>query len=292
MSNGEILARVKATLKGNFWRAVLIAMIVGALPVLLDFILSSLGLGGSAMSLFSSNNVTVSQAVVPFLIQALVSFVVWMLATILVVGEKWSYLEMVDSGDLEIKRVFESFAKRPGRNIWHNILQAIFIFLWTVVGYFILGLLFGLINWFTISSADIGTWAMVAIGIISFIVFIITAVIWPLIVNLWYILSEYVLYDDFNLSASQALKASKHLMKRNKWALFTLGVRIYLPLILLSIALPIVIIALFFIIQEQYWIVAVLAFLVIIGLMIYSILVGIRWKAALAVFYRQAYDFD
>jgi len=126
----------------------------------------------------------------------------------------------------------------------------------------------------------------VFLGIVFIVISALALLIWSIIIQYWFILSEFILYDSPDISANRALKTSRSLMKNNKWQLFTLTVRVYLPFILLSIILPIIMLVLALIIQEPALLVGLLNLLLSLGYFIFAFVIHIRWKGSLAVFYR------
>lgn len=290
MTNREIFDRVKGYLLGNLWRAVAIMIIIAIIPGLVNSIVGGVLFGNFVGQTANTAGFTFDQFLGPLVLQGLVIFITWVIASLLTIGEKWAYVEMIDSDLLEIPTIFKSFTKRPGRNIWHNILQYLLIFLWTALGIIGAGavilLVIGVIN----NYIELTLGSLILTAIIAFLIFAVAAVIWSIAVQFWFVLSEFVLYDEPAFSAYQALRTSRQLMKGHKWQLLRLAVRIFLPLIFLTIALPVVLVLFVFIIQDSIWLLGLIAFLSIIGIVIYSLLVNIRWKAALAIFYRTLTD--
>jgi len=289
MRNSEIVARAKNYTKRNFWPAVLITLVVAAIPFLLNFIV---GISGTTLStlFFQPNQLTTdnifSQLLGLISFQGIILMITWIVTSLLVIGEKWAYLEMVDTDRLSLPTVFKSFTNRLGRNIWHNILQVILMFFWMMLG--ILGLiLLGFLGSWLLAEYNGGTLGLYAlIGTVFTVLSTLAFVIWSIVVRYWFILSEFILYDSPDMSAYQALKASRHLMKSNKWRLFTLGVRVYLPLLLAFIVMVILMLVLTLIVQEPALLVSVLYLLLSLGFFVYAFVINIRWQGALAVFYR------
>jgi len=289
MRNKEIVARAKSYTNRNFWRAVVMAIVVAAIPFLLNIVV---GVGGTTLSgLFFGPNQLSTENILSILLR-LVSFqgaillVTWLISSLLAIGEKWAYLEMVDTERLSIQTVFRSFVNRLGRNIWHNILQFILMLFWMMVGILGLILLGFLGSWLLAEYSDGFSSLMVFLGIAFIAISALALLIWSIIIQYWFILSEFILYDSPDISAYQALKGSRSLMKNKKWQLFTLTVRVYLPFILLSIVLPIIMLVLALIIQEPALLIGLLNLLLSLGYFIFAFVIHIRWQGSLAVFYR------
>jgi len=289
MRNSEIVARAKNYTKRNFWPAVLITLVVAAIPFFLNLIV---GVGGTTLSglFLGTNQLTTenffSQLLGLISFQGIILLITWIVTSLLVIGQKWAYLEMVDTDRLSLQTVFKSFTNRLGRNIWHNILQGILMFFWMMIG--ILGLiLLGFLGSWLLAEYNGGTLRLYAFVATVFTVLSMLAfVIWTIVIRYWFILSEFILYDSPEMSAYQALKASRQLMKSNKWRLFTLGIRVYLPLILAVIVMVIMMLILTLIVQEPALLISVLNLLLALGFFVYSFVINIRWQGALAVFYR------
>lgn len=285
MRNREIIAEARYHLKGNFWRSVIIMFIVATVPSLIIYAIS----GGTFIeSIRGALGGTTGPGVGTIIFQWIAIIVTWVIASFLTIGEKWTYLQLTDNENLQLKTVFEIFTHRPGRNIWHNILQILLIFIWMVLGIIGVGLLFLLVNWLIATYGDLSLFAIIFTVFISFIIGFLAMLIWFIVIWFWFILSEYVLYEDQAVSAYEALKSSRRIIKGYKWQLFKLAIRLFLPLILLSIVLPIVVIILALFIQEQIWLWGwgLIAIASYIGYFIYTYIVHIRWKASLAVFYQ------
>jgi len=282
VKNREILAEARYHLKGNIWRAVLIMFIVATVPSVISYVVS----GGLIELIRGTTGPTTGPTLGIVILRGIALTLTWIIASFLAIGEKWSYLQMVDNEKLHIKTVFKSFTHRPGRNIWHNVLQGLLIFMWMIVGMVGLGLLFLLANWLLVNYGEISFFTMIFTGIISFIIGLLALFVWLIVIRLWFILSEYILYEDRAVSAYESLKFSRRMMKRNKWQLFKLGVRLFLPLVLLSVILPIVLVLMPLVFQEQIWLWGLVMAVSLIGYFIYTYFIQIRWRASLAVFYR------
>lgn len=282
MKNREILAEARYHLKGNYWRAIVIMLIVATIPSVVSYVVS----GGLIELIRGLSSPTTGSGIGTVILPGIVFILTWIIASFLAIGEKWSYLQMVDNEKLRIKTVFKSFTYRPGRNIWHNILQGLLIFMWMIVGMIGLGLLFLLANWLLVHYGEISFFTMIFTGMISFIIGLLALFVWLIVIRLWFILSEYILYEDQAVSAYESLKFSRRMMKRNKWQLFKLGVRLFLPLTVLSIILPMVVVFLPLVLPEQIWLWGVVMAVSLIGYFVYAYFIQIRWRASLAVFYR------
>ncbi len=132
--------------------------------------------------------------------------------------------------------------RRPGRVIWLNILQGIFITLWIMLFFFLLGLIYAPISAYflndTISSAGSDPEAirqamLSPLFLAAIAVYIIALVAMVVFITYRYFAAYFLLMEYPQLTARQALKLSVTITKGHKWKLFVLDLS-FLPWILLS----------------------------------------------------------
>jgi len=279
VKNREIITEAKHHLKGNIWRAVLIVSIVALLPSLIHY-------GINWGTFVGMSDAATSPDMWTVIFQGIAAIVIGIIASFLTIGEKWSYLHMVDNEKLSIKMIVNPFTHRPGRNIWHTILQFLLIFVWMIVGMIGLGLLIVGVNWLIVQYWEISFFTTIFIGFLSFMIGLLALAVWTIFIRFWFILSEYILYEDRTVSAYDSLTFSRRLMKGYKRQLFRLVIRLFFLWFVLTVTIPIVIVSIPLVFQDQIWLWGLIIAISVIGYFIYTYFVQIRWQASLAVFYR------
>lgn len=130
-------------------------------------------------------------------------------------------LGLVDGKEVALEDLFSQFKTRFGAGFLMQFLRNLYISLWMLlllVPCFIIGIIMAVVDGGVGASSD-----MIATGLlIGALVALIPAIIVGTVIEYGYTMAPYILYENPDMSANQAIKASKELMKGNKWRLFCL----------------------------------------------------------------------
>lgn len=207
--NFLIRRRAKELLKGNWGTAILILIIYGVLS----------SVSNITVNLFSSDSTAA--------IDGILVVILSILSIPLGVGVKWVYLNLVREQEFKIEAIFEPYKKLFGKSILTSLLQALFIFLWSlpvcILG--LIGFFYSMPKFIDIAldGSGIGiTDVMIFKGIIYLFIFSILLMIPVIIKSITYAQSMFVLKEIPKLSPLEAITLSKRMMVGYKWKYFTL----------------------------------------------------------------------
>lgn len=131
-------------------------------------------------------------------------------------------LGLVDGEEVDIKDLFSQF-HRFGDGFLMQFLRNLYIVLWMLL-FIVPGFVVGIILTDATAIASASSDVIAATMAVCILVGLIPGVIFATVKEYSYTLAPYILYEHPEMSANQAIKESKKLMKGNKGRLFCLGI--------------------------------------------------------------------
>lgn len=143
----------------------------------------------------------------------------WIYATFMSFGYTSYSLRMARNEQPGAVRLFDGFA-RPGRVLWAEILQSVFLLLWSLV-VLLPFVAMTMVAAVAVAEADV----VVFYGLYFAMMFAAFAVV--IVIAYRYSLTSYFIIDDPNCTARQAIRRSVETMRGLKWILFTVEVSFF-----------------------------------------------------------------
>lgn len=197
MTASEIRQKARKCLTGKWGKAALATLIFFIIDYIISFILNLVPIIGSLASVIISVPLSFGFAVV--------------VMSKFKRGEEISYMEFFKDG-------FEKFAKVWQVTLW-ILVKMLAPLIIAIIGIFII--LFG----FTMSATSIALSSSFSTGslfsIIGFIIYIV-GIIWSIPKSYLYKLSLYIINDNPNMFAKEAVEKSAEIMNGHRWAFFWL----------------------------------------------------------------------
>lgn len=222
--------RARSALSGRWGLALgtgLVASLLGAGTYFLNS--SSGGSGGS----FDEETITSLQEMpeeaivmilgivaVVFLVSLAISLAFFLLGGPITLGYVKFNLDLVDGKEARIDDLFSQF-NRFGDGFLVQLLRQIYISLWTML-FFLPGIILGIVIGVLVAMSGASDEMVGVAVLVGIFVGLIPAAILGTIKEYGYAMAPYILYENPNMKANDAIRASKELMNGNKWRLFCL----------------------------------------------------------------------
>ena len=156
------------------------------------------------------------QVGIPAMLWSLVTF---LLSGVIEFGLAAFHLNLIDGREAKFSNLFSQF-RQFGRGIVMVLLRGLFTFLWSLLA--VLGLFVGLIFAATRLDVEAGIEEILLALVLYAIPFVLIGLIPAMIASYRYALMPYLMLEYPELSAMEALRESRYLMKGSKGRLFRL----------------------------------------------------------------------
>lgn len=204
MVSSEIRAEARKSLTGKWGKAALLALAYSVISYILSWVLNKIPVAGPIA------NVVIT---VPIAFGFLVGFIK------LKRGEEVGYFDFFQNGFSNFKNLWAVV----GNTLLKMILPIVVLIISIVIIFVgVGGSIFTSSHSVVSSSYKASAGGFGILGILGFILYTI-AIIWVIVKGYSYVLTQYLLYDNPDMSAKDIVEKSEELMKGHKWAFFWLG---------------------------------------------------------------------